>query len=229
MYQPGRNQWSRFGRNSPGRNQWSRFVCRSCVVFGFSNRRSRRARSVVFQAKNPQWGPPRRAEAGRGAQHEALRALAGGAPRCKLSRPRPQPLPGAPEPARRRFASGRTLCAPESRAARGPALQVLEEFHRGALLLTPAPSRSKTPGRGARRHPVTHLCSRAPRSRTVSHVHVSACALHAVTHAVRVHEGKGHQTQGKAAKSSCVLMSQCTQLTPRSLCGCTMQGMPDAA
>ena len=36
--------------------------------------------------------------------------------------------------------------------------------------------------------------SRAPRSRTVTHVHVSACALHAD----RVHEGK-------AAKSSCVL------------------------
>ena len=108
------------------------------LVFGFSNRRSRRARSVVFLAKNPQWGPPRRAAAGRGAQHEALRALAGGAPRCKPSRPRPQPLPGAPEPARRRFAAGRTLCAPESRAARGPALQILEEFHRGDLLLTPA-------------------------------------------------------------------------------------------
>ena len=52
---------------------------------------------------------------------------------------------------------------------------------------------------------VTHPFSRAPQSRTVSHVHV---------YAVRVHEGKGHQTQGKAAKSSCVLMCQ---LTPRSL------------
>ena len=58
----------------------------------------------------------------------------------------------------------------------------------------------------------------------MSHVHVSACALHAVTHAVRVHEGKGHQTQGKAAKSSCVLMRQ---LSSRSLSGCTRQGMPE--
>ena len=87
-----------------------------------------------------------------------------------------------------------------------------------------AASRSQTPGRGARRHPVTHPCSRAPRPRTVTHVHVSVCALHAVTHAVRVHEGKGHQTQGKAAKSSCVLMRQ---LSSRSLSGCTMQGMPE--
>ena len=50
----------------------------------------------------------------------------------------PQPLPGAPEPARRRCAAGRPLCAPEPRAARGPALQIWEGCHRSALWLPPA-------------------------------------------------------------------------------------------
>ena len=89
-------------------------------------------------AKTPQWRSPRPAAAWRRAQHEALRALEGGAPRCKPSRPRPQSLPGAPEPARRRCAAGRPLCAPDPRAARGPALQIWEGCHRSALWLPPA-------------------------------------------------------------------------------------------